>query len=206
MKQLFLASIGFLTILVFISCERGVVCNENDNKNLGQISYSEMNDFNTEKETSTLTLMRNSGLLELPLTNTSNSPNQWIDYKVCESVDVKPYSAYAYYEYENINRTFSNEDVLISIEPQILNNDGEELEVIYINLAHNNSSIKGIVPVDELGEYEPELDVFDFMGTISINNKTFYQSYLFEKDDLKIYYSKDQGIVGVNIDGLVYSK
>lgn len=205
MLSIHVYAIIFSGLLMFNSCKQGLTCDAEDNEKLGEIEYNDVLQYNIEKDSEVLFFEGDSGTIKLPKSDVNNdTPHWWIDHEICESIDVKPYRAYAYYEYENINQLFGNDSTLISIEPQILNDDGSELEVIYINIAHKNQSLKGVIFIDQVNTYMAELDEFESKEFLQVDGVILNNIWILEEDGLGVFYSKQNGVEAIQIENRYY--
>lgn len=196
-----------LGLLSLNSCKQGLRCDAEDNEKLGEIAYDDILHYNIESDELQLNFEGINKSISLPLINVSDrSPHWWIDHEICESLDVKPYRAYAYYEYDNLNQVFGNDSTLISIEPQIINDAGNELEALYINIAHENQALKGIIMVDQSDSYQPELDIFEFEDYLQINGIVLTDVWRLQKEGLGVYYNKNNGVEAIQIDNVYFFK
>jgi len=201
----------FILVLIHTSCYNRFSCNSTNNLKLGNIEYSQ--DFQKwEVEKSSTSLIFSDSILafELPKSDRSRPAFKKLnEYSVCKSIDIKSYVAYAYYDYENLESSFHNDTMLIVINPSIINEDSERKEVIYLNFAYSSSNpIKAQIPTYEgakigkpFGFHKTQ---FKLNKQITLNNKMYNDIWVCKKDGSGIYYSKDIGVVAIEMNNRIF--
>ena len=197
--------VGFST-----SCFQRVNCDSSDDKNLGNIDYSnQFKQFNIEKSNNTISFSNSTE--ELTFTRKNNPelrPRRLNDTKICESIDVKSYTAYAYYEYENLESTFSMDTAILVLTPEIEKIGDKRGESLYINFSKEGAgTVKARVPIsniDTTKTYQPFGELFKFQASIQIGNQTFENIWSFRKDNMGIYYSKSSGVIALETNAKFY--
>ena len=192
------------------SCFRRPSCDSSDEKKLGTIQYSAtFNQFNIEKSNNTISF--SSPTKELAFTRNTDiekRPQRLNDYKVCESINIKPYSAYAYFEYENLESVFMRDFAILVITPEIEKIGDKRGESLYINFGKEGiGTIKARVPISNIDTtitYQPFGELFKFNPSINIGNQTFENIWSFRKENMGMYYSKSLGVVALEADGEFY--
>ncbi len=198
--------------IISSSCSNKIKCSATDDKKLGVIEYTaEFKTYENEGSKNSMTF-KDSDNNSFVLNKTSPNetvPRRLVEYEICKSIDVKPYTAYAYYEYENISHLFSNDSMIINVEAQIANEQGVRTETIFLNFGKNNISLKGKIPitnVQAIQSEEPFGILFEFFSNFELDNQNYNDIWVLKKEGVGIYYSKTNGIVAIEADGKVYHR
>lgn len=200
-----IATVGSLT-----SCFQKVNCDISSDKNLGNIDYSnEFKQFNIEARANTISF--SNSMEEFIFTKNNNlekRPRRLNDYKVCESINIKPYVAYAYYEYENLETVFQMDSAVLVLTPEIEKLGNKRGESLYINFSKEGAgTLKARVPISNIDTsitYEPFGELFKYNNRITIGNQNFENIWSFTKENMGIYYSKNLGIIALKANGKFY--
>ena len=197
--------IGFST-----SCFHRVNCDSSNDKKLGNIEYSnQFKQFNIEKFNNTISFSNTSEQFTFTRKNNPElRPRRLNDSKVCESINIKPYTAFAYYEYDNLESTFLMDSAVLVLTPEIEKLGNKRGESLYINFGKEGAgTVKARVPIsniDTTKTYQPFGELFKFQNRIQIGNQEFENIWSFRKDNMGIYYSKNLGIVALEANGKFY--
>lgn len=209
MKQLVLVLLFSFSVS---SCYNRFSCGPAQNKNLGAISFSSsFQDWNKENQHDTLFFSNSTDTLRLlTSTTTSSKPKRAKAYHVCESIDIKPYTAYAFYEYPNKERMFQGDATLLHIDPVIVYEDQQKQELLYLNLAYGNNSIKAAIPANTSDQKGPPFTTqgtrFIWQKTVSLGDKKFSYMWVCEANGLAMYYHPRKGMVAIRIDNTIFYK
>lgn len=200
----------FCIIGLSTSCFRRPHCDISNEKKLGNIEYSDQfYQFNIENSNNTLSFSNASGeLVFIRKNNPEKRPQRLNDYKVCESINIKPYTAFAYFEYENLESVFGMDSAILVITPEIEKIGDKRGESLYLNFSKEGAgTVKARVPIsniDTTKTYQPFGELFKFHASNTLGNQTFENIWSFRKDNMGIYYSKDSGIVALEANGEFY--
>jgi len=131
-------------------------------------------------------------------------------HEICRSVNIYPYTAYAYYTYDNIDQSYITDNIVLTIEPRIMMEDGSRKESIYINLSSGvSASIKARVPIvgiDRSVQYEPYDELMEYDETLTLSGKSIKDVWSYERGDIGMYYTATSGVVAIMLDNIVYVK
>ena len=198
--------------LVLSSCYNRFSCGPAQNKNLGTISFSKMfQDWNLAQQTDSLVFVSKTDTVTL-IKNDYNTQKhkQAKVYNVCQSIDIKPYTAYAYYEYPNQEHMFQDDAVVLHIDPVISYHEDTKQESLYLNLAHGNNSIKAAIPANHGTLKGPPFNThntrFILQKTLSLDDKKFSNIWVCEANGLAMYYHSHKGIIAFSINNTMYYK
>jgi len=198
--------------IMFTSCFNKIKCSSADDKKLGVIDYTtEFKTYETESSKNSITFTGSDNKVYV-FNKTSPSeltPRRLVEYEICRSIDVKPYTAYAYYEYENISNLFNTDSMVISIESEIANEQGVRTEVIFLNFAKNFSGLKGKIPISNIQAIQSEEPfgiLFEFFSNYELDNQNYNDIWVLKKEGVGIYYSKTNGIVALEADNIIYKR
>lgn len=211
-KVKFIPLLAYSLVLMLTSCFHKTSCDSRHDEALGEIDYStDFQNCEIERSVDFLTFSSENTSITLQKSTTPNlEPNRLLDHEICQSLDIKPYTAYAYYEYENLNMVFSEESLLISIEPFIFEENTERKEVIFFTLSPETSeSIKASVPIYDAVVGEPlglQNTQFIFQEQIELNDTLFEDIWVCQQDGNGIYYSKEKGLVAIELNDIIYLK
>ena len=205
-------NIAFTVILLsFCSgCIRKVNCDSTKSKKLGTIEYSDkFKEFNIEDTKNTISFKSDSEELVFTRnTETTQNPKRYLDYKICESIDIKPSTAYAYYEYENLEGIFQTDSAILVITPDISKDINDREESLYLNFSKDGSiGVKARVPIsniDTTRTYQPFGELFKYHESINLGDKELEKVWSFKKEGTGIYYSKQLGIIALEANGKFY--
>lgn len=211
---LVLISPALIATLLLASCTKRLNCDSSDNEYLGTTDYSDtFKTWSIESDSDVLSFYSDNGdTLHLSAQSSITEEPRWlIESVVCEeALDVKPFKAYAYYEYEDKTQIFSTEnaEVLVSIEPEIALFDDVITESIFINLSTDvATSIKGQVPVtnpQSIPQTEPSGLHFSHHELLELGAHVYDHIWILDEDQLSIYYSDKIGIAALRINEQVY--
>lgn len=195
-----------LIVLTLSSCYNRFSCGPSQNKNLGTIDLSKtFKSWNLEQQIDTLFFVSKTDTLVLVKKNYNSPKHKQVKaYNICQRIDIKPYTAYAYYEYPNKASYFQGDDILLHLDPEItLDNETRE-ETLYLNLAHGNHSLKAAVPLAQGVTEGPFFDAstrFVFKDSITLQGVRFRDVWVCDSLNSQMYYSASLGLVGIGIDG-----
>lgn len=211
---LVLMSPVLITTLLLTSCTKRLNCDSSDNKYLGTTDYSDaFKTWSIESDSDVLSFYSDNGeTLHLSAQSIITEEPRWlVESVVCEeALDVKPFKAYAYYEYEDKTQIFSteNSEVLLSIEPEIALFDDVITESIFINLSTDfATSIKGQVPVtnpQSIPQTEPSGLHFSHHELLELGDEVYDDIWVLDDDQLSIHYKANIGIAALIINEQVY--
>lgn len=192
------------------SCFKKINCDISNEKKLGNIEYSnQFKKFNLESSTNTISFR--NGTEELIFTKNNSLekyPRRLNEYKVCESINIKPFTAYAYYEYENLEIFFQMDSAVLVLTPEIEKLGNKRGESLYINFSKEGvGTVKARVPISNIDPnitYQPFGELFKFNDRITLGNQTFEDIWSFKKGTTGIYYSKKTGVIALEAKGKFY--
>lgn len=195
---LFIAFISLMTT----SCYHRVSCDSGDNKNLGKTDFSEeFKQWSIENSTEDIVFSNGTKTIKLNKREETNKTAQRIKVKnICESIDIKPYTAYSYYEYDDISSSFLGEQIILSVEPSMTMVEKVRTEVIFLSFNLNGEGVKAQVPVinaEKVKVSEPYGRKFELKEAIEIAGKTFKNVWHIEREKNQIVYSKKDGILAI---------
>ncbi|MEM9821834.1 MAG: hypothetical protein AAF985_12210 [Bacteroidota bacterium] len=201
-----------LLLLVFLlnSCQKRFSCDESDHKKLGAIEFSPIfQEYTIEDQSNSMVF--NDGESDLVFNRNNQietTPYRLQEYNICESIDVKPFTAFAYYEYKNRSSAFVSNELLIEINPQIEKQNGNNAEFIYLSIAQNET-FKASIPIGDQTEAPPFGNTnvrFEWKEQIELNGKVFYQVWHGQSANQRmgLFYKKEQGIIAIEIEGRYY--
>lgn len=200
--------VGLITLMT-TSCYHRTSCDSSDNKNLGKTDFTEeFKQWNTEQNTELMVFSNGTKNIELTRRKNTNKTAQRLKVKnLCESIDIKPYTAYSYYEYEDISSVFLGDNIIISVEPSMTNVEEVRTEVIFLSFNLENQGVKAQVPVinaEKVISSEPYGNKFEFKESIEIAGKTLKNVWHVEREKSQIFYSKKDGIIAIANENDVY--
>lgn len=210
MKIKFLILILAISILGFTSCIRQSNCDNSREKNLGRIDYSnEFQEFEIEIVPKKITFSNSTDELVFTKNENPNPPPRRLnEYIVCESINIKPYTAYAFHEYDNLENVFLEDSSVLVLNPEIEKIGDQRGESLYINFGQEGvGNIKGRVPINNIDTtitYQPFGELFKFRENINIGNQPFEKIWFFRKGNMGMYYSKENGVVALEAGGEFY--
>jgi len=206
--------IEFILVIAIIgclsSCLRRPNCDISNEKKLGEINYSnQFKQFNIEGSTNTISFSNATETLAFTRKNDADQrPRRLNDYKVCESINIKPYIAYAYFEYENLESVFLMDSAILVITPEIEKIGDKRGESLYLNFSKEGAgTVKARVPIkniDTTKTYQPFGELFKLNSSITLANQTFENIWSFKKENMGMYYSKSLGVVALEANGEFY--
>lgn len=198
-----------LTGLIQQSCFYRIKCDESKSVKIGDIEYSAKfarmelhrsdQELHFESNSGSLTFKRND--------NSHNEIRRLNDEKICEEIDIKPTSAYKYYEYPNWGCSFIDGPGIISIDPEMEKLDDKRGESLYLTFSSGNSSLKARVPVSNIDTsitYQPFGELFQFKNSIDLDDREFENIWVFRKGKTAMYYSESLGIVALEENEKIY--
>jgi len=194
-----------LISLTCLGCKKRFNCSPSNDLKLGNIDYStEFKEWESEIYNESLKFSTPDGFQILKKNDNSKFPLRLKEYLVCESIDIKSYKAYAYYEYKNHSSLYSNDSMtmLISVEPYINKENGVITESIFLSFNKSSYGIKGQVPITNVNSIrptEPHGRLFKYHEDLEIGGRKFYKIWALEKGGSAIYYSKSKGIVALQM-------
>jgi hypothetical protein len=213
---LVMISLVITSVLLLTSCTKRLNCDSSDNENLGTTDYSEaFKAWSIETDSEILSFYSNDGdTLRLAAQSIVVEEPRWlIESVVCEeALDVKPFKAYAYYEYEDKTRSFGgeNDKAFLSIEPEIALHDEVRTESIFITLSTGAAtSIKGQVPVtnsQSIPQSEPFGLHFTHLDRVELGDQAYTDIWVLSEDTLSIFYHSEIGIAALAIDEQIYHR
>lgn len=204
----------FILLLAIIignlSCLRHPNCDSSKEKYLGRIDYTfQLKQFNMENTNNSITF--SNAQEELVFTKNNNiaqEPRRLNDYKVCESLNIKPYMAYAYYEYDNLESVYMVDGGILVTSPEIEKLGDKRGESFYINFGKEGvGNIKARIPITNIDTtitYQPFGELFTFQKRMTIGDKPFEDIWFFRKENMGMYYSKEVGVVALEANGVFY--
>jgi len=201
---------GITIIGCFSSCFQRINCDISKDKKLGNIKYSnEFKQYSIEGVGNKISFNHSSETFIFTRNiNPDKRPRRLNDYKVCESINIKPYTAYAYYEYENLETVFQMDSAILVLTPEIEKLGNKRGESLYINFSKEGvGTLKGRVPISNIDTtvtYQPFGELFKFNDRITIGNQDFENIWSFTKENIGIYYSKNLGIIALEANGKFY--
>ena len=224
MKNLFVIFLlGIVICLLFSSCYYRRNCSSSDSIKLGETDYSDkFKEYNIERFEDTLIFKSSSNVLTLIRGEMPNKrPGAVREYSVCKGIDIKAYTAYAYYEYENLESMFYGDSSMLIITPDI--SAGKNMrrkpiipvsaeknmrrEALYLSFTKKMPGAKGRVPVsnvDTTKTYSPFGELFKYHDSIELNGAVFHDIWFFKRHQEGIYYSKTLGVVALEADNEIF--
>lgn len=206
--------------LAFMGCQKRFKCDDSNSKKLGDIEFSEQfGNWNNELKSDSIVFSTPSGNVSLrKVQSTEKRPQRVNEYLICESIDIKPQYAYAYYEYKDLSSFFSSDykdgqhgqdskGAIISVSPSILREkDDVKTESIFLSFNVKEYGLKGRVPVTHTKSMQPTKPfglLFEFHASKMVGDKTLQDVWVLEENDSALYYNKNTGIVAIKM-GDVY--
>ncbi len=226
MKNLFVLLLLSIAIcLAYSSCYYRRNCGPSDNIKLGETDYSDkFKEYNIEHLEDTLIFKSSSNVLTLIRQDIQDKrPGAVREYSVCKGIGVKVYTAYAYYEYENLNSMFYGDSATLRVSPNI--SAGKNMrrkplriipisaeknmrrEALYLSFTKKMPGAKGRVPIsniDTTKTYSPFGELFKYHESIELNGEIFQHIWFFKRYQEGIYYSKNLGIVALEADNEIF--
>lgn len=201
--------LGLLAILALSQCTKKVNCDESDNKRLGSITYSDsFKAMNKEADTRVITFFHGSDTVTLENIPIAQEEQWLIDHKICESIDIKPYFAYAYYAYPGYTRVFSSGDMLLSINAEIQEENKERFELLYFNWSEWNRGYKCVLPVGK-ADYMPEeesVKTMQYHSKMVLGGKEYSDVWGYEELGNGIYYQAASGVVAIKRNDSIFNR
>lgn len=202
--------LGMAIIGSLSSCFQKINCDISKEKKLGNIEYSnQFKQFNIEASVNTISF--SNGTEEMIFTKNNSlekRPQRLNEYKVCESINIKPYSAYAYYEYENLETVFQMDSAILVLSPEIEKLGNKRGESLYLNFSKEGvGTVKARVPISNIDTtitYQPFGELFTFKERITLGNQVFEDIWSFKEGTTGIYYSKKMGLIALEANGKFY--
>lgn len=224
MKNLFATLLLLTSIsMIYSSCYYRRNCGPSDNIKLGETDYSDkFKEYNIERFEDTLIFKSSSNVLTLIRGDMPNKrPGGVREYSVCKGIGLKVYTAYAYYEYENLNSMFYGDSATLRISPNI--SAGKNMrrkpiipvsteknmrrEALFLSFSKGIPGAKGRVPVsniDTTKTYSPFGELFKYHESIELNGEVFQHIWFFKRYQEGIYYSKTLGVVALEVDNEIF--
>lgn len=203
-------------ITVMSSCFNRFSCDQSDDKNLGRISFSqEFTTWNIEANVDTLVFESASDKMVMVVQENSREKYHRLrEYDICEEIDIKPYTAYAYYEYPNMNRFYSSNKGILVLEPSMENIEGTRTESLFITASLSDFySVKARVPISHVEKIKPESPngrLFTYHESISLGDRTYSRVWHYTKTadpySTSLIYSKEKGVLAIQVNDTVYHR
>lgn len=206
-KILSLILFSALLSMSLVSCVKRINCDESNSKKIGTIQYSQaLNQANIEEQSNSMTFTNGERSVKLSRAALNTIPHRLNDHIICEEIDIKPYIAYAYYEYVNKDNMFSGDSITILFEPIIEGSKEHPKNLLYINLAYGiSSSLKGGISFDDKSVSPSDIiHPFELQDSILLRDKTFKNIWVSESEDAGIYYSLTDGIVAIKMKNEIW--
>lgn len=196
--------------MISTSCLQKINCDSSKEKYLGRIEYTQQfKQFNTEQTAKRISFSSTED--ELVFTKDQNSPQRprrLNDYKICESINIKPYMAYAYYEYDNLESVFLADSTILVLSPEIEKLGDKRGESLYINFSKEGAgTIKARIPITNIDTtitYQPFGELFTFQERIPIGDRPYQNIWFFKKENMGMYYNKEVGVIALEANGVFY--
>lgn len=207
MKNFTILIFGLTIFIGLSSCFQKINCDISKEKKLGNIEYSnQFKQFNIEASGNTISF--SNGIEELIFIKNNSlekRPQRLNDYKICESINIKPISAYAYYEYENLETVFQMDSAILVLSPEIEKLGNKRGESLYLNFSKEGvGTVKARVPISNIDTtitYQPFGELFKFNERITLGDQNFEDIWSFKSANLGIYYSKKSGVIALETNG-----
>lgn len=197
-------------LIISTSCFRRPNCDSTKEKNLGRIDYTQQfKQFNMEGTNNSITFSNaEEKLVFTKNKNSTQEPRRLNDYKICESINIKPYTAYAYYQYDNLESVFLVDSAILVLSPEIEKAGDKRGESLYINFGKEGAgTIKARIPITNIDTtitYQPFGELFTFQERLTIGDRPYGDIWFFRKEKMGIYYSKEVGVMALEANGVFY--
>ena len=200
--------------LALSSCINKFKCDASNQVRLGEIDYSDaFKEWETEQSYDIMKFTASNNNITLKRNEDTNAGTyrRLNEYLVCRSINIKPYSAYAYYEYKDLSSHFISDNMSVVIEPDISKEDGKRAESIYLTFYKTgvSNSIKARVPVTNLDldkPGEPFGVLFTFHDSIRLEDRHYTNVWMYKEENMAIYYHKNQGVVALESDQTIFHR
>jgi hypothetical protein len=202
-----------ISSLAFSSCVNRFKCDASNQVRLGEIDYSAtFKEWEIEVASDLMKFTSSNETISLKKREANELPFKRLnEYLVCKSINIKPYRAYAYYEYKNLSSHFASDEMSVVIEPDISKEEGKRAESIYLTFykAGASNSIKARVPVTNLDldkPREPFGVLFTFHDSIMLEDRNYTDVWMYKEENMAIYYNKENGIVALESDQTIFHR
>ena len=204
-KQKNIILIGFL--LVFIwgikSCYKKIGCDGSSEVELGKVEHSELfKGYNIEVENDTIIFVTENSEIVFVRSNKRNKKlKRFNEYDICTSIDLYPYTAHAYYVYDDLGSVFRADSAILVIDPNIEKIGRLKGESLFLSFNFTREEgVKGRIPVNNIDttlKYEPYGELFEHNDEVTLSGNKFQDVWLFKRRNAIMYYSKSLGILAM---------
>lgn len=209
LKHVLLTAFFFGALYLFSYCTNRLRCNPSSSVLLGHVDFSErFEQMNIESGSDSLVFIgSNDALVFVRNNNRETDKRRFNAYKICTSIDIKPYTAYAYYEYNDRSSFFKGDSLLLVVQPA-MSMEGEQVgESLYLSFSTNKGGLKARVPISNIDlnrRYMPYGELFELQDSVVLDGDIYRNVWKFTKERAAMYYHMRDGIVGLVVEDELY--